>query len=88
MADCSNCNTLDTLTDSILLHVQYDGRQKLHPGLVSTSSLQKFICTTMRPTCLPYKELYNFDSCAKFVADYLAYEPLSVPNELVSAKGE
>ena len=52
--------------------------------LVSTSFLQKFICTTVRPTCLPYKELYDFESCAKFVADYLAYEPLSVPNELVS----
>ena len=33
---------------------------------------------------MPYKELYDYDGCAEFVADYLTYEPLKVPNELVS----
>ena len=46
---------------------------------------QKFICSTVRPTYLPYKELYGFDGCASFVADYLNYESLTVPNELVCA---
>jgi len=46
---------------------------------------QKFICSTVRPTYLPYKELYGFDGCASFVADYLNYESLMVPNELVCA---
>jgi len=36
----------------------------------------------VRPTYLPYKELYGFDGCASFVADYLNYESLMVPNEL------
>ncbi len=47
-------------------------------------SYQKFICTTLRPTQLPYKELYDYDGCAAFVADYLTYESLKPPNELVS----
>ena len=42
------------------------------------------MCTTLRPTLLPYKELYCWDGCAQFVSDYLSYEPLKVPNELVS----
>lgn len=37
----------------------------------------------MRPTYLQYKELYEYDSCASFVADYLTYEPLKIPNEVV-----
>ena len=45
---------------------------------------QKFICTTLRPTYLKHKELYNYDGCAEFVADYLTYEPLQVPNDLVN----
>ena len=45
--------------------------------------MQKFVCTTLRPTYLPYKELYNYDSCAAFVADYILYEPLKNSNELV-----
>ncbi|KAJ1559045.1 hypothetical protein HK405_012218, partial [Cladochytrium tenue] len=31
---------------------------------------------------LPFKELYDYRSCAKFVADYLTYEPLEPPHEL------
>ena len=37
----------------------------------------------MKPTYLKYKELYEYDGCASFVADYLAYEPLKIPNEMV-----
>ena len=38
----------------------------------------------MRPTKLPYKELYDYDQAAEFVADYLTYEVLHSPNKLVS----
>ena len=41
------------------------------------------MCTTLRPTYLPYKDLYEYDNCAAFVADYLMYEVMKVPNELV-----
>jgi len=43
---------------------------------------RKFICTTIRPTKLPYTELYNYQDCAKFVSNYLEYEELAVPDKL------
>ena len=45
---------------------------------------QKFVCTTIRPTQLEYRELYNWDGSAEFVADYLNFETLEPPYELVS----
>ena len=44
----------------------------------------KFVCTTIRPTKLPYKHLYNWDACAKFLANYLEYEELEYPDQLPS----
>ena len=41
--------------------------------------LRKFICTTIRPTKLPFVELYEWEKCAKFVSDYLEYEELFEP---------
>ena len=48
------------------------------------SFFQKFICTTIRPTQLEYRELYDWDGAAEFVADYLNFETLEPPFELVS----
>ena len=48
---------------------------------------QKLVCTTLRPTLLPYKELYDWDGASQFVSDYLSYVPLECPNELVSIIG-
>ena len=48
-------------------------------------SIQKFICTTIRPTQLEYRELYDWDGAAEFVADYLNFETLEPPYELVSS---
>jgi hypothetical protein len=45
--------------------------------------LQKFVSTTLRPTCLPYKELYDWDGVASFLADYITCSPLHPPDELV-----
>jgi hypothetical protein len=42
----------------------------------------KFICTTLRPTKLPFKELYNWEPCSKFLSNYLEYEELDVPDQL------
>ena len=49
---------------------------------------QKFICTTIRPTLLPYKEIYDYDSCAQFVADYVTFQVLDPVIDLVSEWGE
>ena len=41
------------------------------------------MCTTIRPTQLPYKELYDWDGAAEFVADYLNFVTLEPAHELV-----
>lgn len=42
----------------------------------------KFICTTVRPTKVPYPELYEYEKCAKFISEFLEYEELNPPTEL------
>ncbi|XP_007431424.1 dynein regulatory complex subunit 7, partial [Python bivittatus] len=49
----------------------------LHP--VNECGMEKFVSTTVRPTLLPYSELYNWDNAACFVSDYLTMEPLPSP---------
>ncbi|NXI66274.1 DRC7 protein, partial [Anseranas semipalmata] len=49
----------------------------LHP--VNECGVEKFVSTTVRPTLLPYTELYHWDGCASFVCDYLTMEPLKSP---------
>lgn len=46
--------------------------------------LRKFVCTTLRPTQLPFVELYDYESCARFIADFIAYEPLDLQASLPS----
>jgi hypothetical protein len=43
---------------------------------------QKFVCNTIRPTQLPYSELYELSECASFLAGYIHYEPLDSPTML------
>lgn len=49
------------------------------------SHFQKFVSTTLRPTLMPYPELYNWDTCAQFVSDFLTMVPLVDPLKPVSA---
>nr|XP_047924904.1 dynein regulatory complex subunit 7 isoform X3 [Anser cygnoides] len=46
---------------------------------VNECGIKKFVSTTVRPTLLPYTELYHWDGCASFVCDYLTMEPLKSP---------
>ena len=41
--------------------------------------VQKFVCTTVRPTLLPFPELYDYIECASFLAGFIHYEPLDPP---------
>ena len=41
----------------------------------------KFICTTVRPTKVPYPELYDYKKCAKFISEFFEYEELNPPTE-------
>jgi hypothetical protein len=58
----------------------YDPLRELLLAPMNEKDLKKFICTTIRPTKLPYVELYNWERCAKFVADFLEYEELEYPD--------
>ncbi|XP_036753590.2 dynein regulatory complex subunit 7 isoform X1 [Manis pentadactyla] len=49
----------------------------LHP--LNECNVPKFVSTTVRPTLMPYPELYNWDSCAQFVSDSLSMVPLPDP---------
>jgi len=44
----------------------------------------KFLPTTIRPTHLPYKELYEYKTCAQFLAVFFNYEELSPPDRYPS----
>lgn len=64
--------------------VIYDPLRKLFVCPRNERGIRKFICTTLRPTKLPYTELYDWDRCAKFVADYLEYEEIPEPTKFPS----
>jgi len=46
--------------------------------------IPKFVSTTIRPTHLAFKELYEYRTCAQFLADFLNYEELNPPNKYPS----
>lgn len=54
----------------------YRDRKPLLLCPLNECRVEKFVCTTIRPTTLPYQELYDYDGCAEFVADYITFEPL------------
>lgn len=39
--------------------------------------VKKFVGSTLRPTQLPYSELYDMYECASFLSGYILYEPLA-----------
>ena len=43
--------------------------------------VEKFICTTMRQTQMPFLELYNWQTAAEFVSNFLEYEELNPPDQ-------
>jgi len=51
-------------------------------------NVRKFVCTTVRPTLLPYNSVYNLKDAAHFVSDFLEYlhvdEPIHLPDILPS----
>ncbi|KAG3121353.1 Dynein regulatory complex subunit 7 [Phytophthora idaei] len=49
----------------------------LHPP--NEKGVPKFVCTTIRPTLLPYRDLYDCHTLARFLAGVVEYEPLANP---------
>lgn len=60
----------------------FPGRKELLLSPTNEFQIKKFICTSIRPTQLPFKELYDYRGCAKFVSDFFSYDPLLPPHEL------
>jgi hypothetical protein len=44
--------------------------------------VRKFVCSTVRPSQLPYNAIYDLQDCANFVSDFLTYFPLDEPTML------
>ncbi|XP_070577144.1 dynein regulatory complex subunit 7-like [Ptychodera flava] len=60
----------------------YRDRKPLLLNPLNECGIEKFVCTTIRPTLLPYQELYDYDGAAEFVADYITFIPLAPAIEL------
>jgi hypothetical protein len=60
----------------------YDPLRELLIAPKNECGKRKFICSTLRPTKLPFTQLYDYQGCADFTANYLEYEELQFPNEL------
>ncbi|XP_033127806.1 dynein regulatory complex subunit 7-like [Anneissia japonica] len=60
----------------------YRDRKPLFLNPLNECNVEKFVSTTIRPTLLPYQELYTYDGCAEFVADYITFQRLDSPIEL------
>ncbi|KDO23978.1 hypothetical protein SPRG_10675 [Saprolegnia parasitica CBS 223.65] len=55
------------------------GRPPLYLCPPNECGIPKFVCTTLRPTLLPFLELYNLEKLATFVSGLIEYEPLADP---------
>ncbi|EDV93874.1 GH19572 [Drosophila grimshawi] len=63
-------------------------RRALVLALPNECKVQKFVCTTIRPTAFAYPELISsVEEIAKFVADFVRYEPLDDPINLDAKPG-
>ncbi|EDW66467.2 coiled-coil domain-containing protein lobo isoform X1 [Drosophila virilis] len=64
-------------------------RRAMVLALPNECKVQKFVCTTIRPTAFAYPELVSsVEEIAKFVADFVQYEPMedqtNLPTRLIS----
>jgi len=55
----------------------YPKRRLPYMIAMNECGVKKFVCSTLRPTQLPFSELYDMYECASFLSGYILYEPLS-----------
>ena len=60
----------------------FPSRKELILSPINEFGVKKFICSTIKPTRLNFKELYDYRTCAEFVSNYLVYEQLDPCYEL------
>lgn len=88
-------NTLSPKEKILLLYAEnlrrqfkekYPKRRPLVLACYNECKVQKFVCTTIRPTVFMFSELIDaWENCAKFIADHIQYEPLPKPISIVSS---
>jgi hypothetical protein len=54
----------------------YPGRKELLLSPPNEFGIKKFISSTIRPTQLPFKEVYDYRTCAAFVSEFVTYKLL------------
>ncbi|CBZ23459.1 conserved hypothetical protein [Leishmania mexicana MHOM/GT/2001/U1103] len=74
-----NLITVTTQFD-ILYHKYFPDRKPLFLLPNNECQRPKMICSFVRPTLLPYDELFDLEGTCQFVADYVRYEPLYDPS--------
>lgn len=63
----------------------YPDRKQLVLAIPNECGIQKFVSTTVRPTSFLFNELIDgWEGPAQLVADFITYEPLEDPLQLVS----
>ena len=63
----------------LMLTYRTDRKLLLYPP--NECNVRKFICSTMRPTQMPFLELYDWEKCAEFITNFIQYEELEPPNQ-------
>ncbi|CAN2389309.1 Dynein regulatory complex subunit 7 [Pristimantis euphronides] len=60
----------------------YPNRKPLLMSPLNECGVKKLVCSTLRPTLLPYPELYHWQQSAQFVSEYLTMESLNPTTKL------
>ncbi|XP_073515968.1 dynein regulatory complex subunit 7 [Phyllobates terribilis] len=60
----------------------YPDRKPLFTSPQNECGVEKFVCSTLRPTLLPYPTLYQWEECAHFVSEFITMRPLNSAIEL------
>ncbi|XP_069033854.1 dynein regulatory complex subunit 7 [Embiotoca jacksoni] len=82
--NCPDEERLLDIADSFqrrYLHL-YPERKPLLLCTANECGVQKFVSTSIRPTLTGHPELFTWQGCAAFVADFLSLEPLEPPVDL------
>jgi len=57
----------------------YPHRRPLFISPPNEAGTNKLVCTTLRPTIMPFPSLWEYGSAAHFVSEFIRYEPLEDP---------
>lgn len=65
---------------TVYYHKFFPDRKPLLLTPKNEVGVEKMICTYIRPTSVPYDDLFEMEKCSAFIAGYMRYEPLHDPS--------